>query len=128
MSALTHVSWTNCSAFTIGFAGKLNWNSWSLVTTNRLAVAISTSLFVRLLNIELEFGAMKGDRGSDSDAGEKRSSLAAAMITIGWRQRVPDEEGSFSRMEMVWMAREMRNSSGGWDMETGNKSKVCWLP
>jgi len=80
------------------------------VLANLLALAISTSLFVKLLNIELEVAGMNGDRGSDG--GEKRSSDAAAMRTIGCRHRVPDVEGSFSSTDMVCMARETRKSDG----------------
>jgi hypothetical protein len=53
--------------------------------TNLLALAMSTYLFVKLLNIELDVAGMNGERGSDIEIEgcEKRSSLAAAMRTIG---------------------------------------------
>ena len=112
-SALAQVSCTNINALTIGFAGNESWNSCNLVVTKRLADAISTSLFVRLLKIELEVAGMNPDIGSAVDAGEKRNSEPAAKITIGWRQRVPDVEGNFSRREIVCIASEMRKSDGG---------------
>jgi len=58
---------------------------------------------------------IKADNGSEIEIEgvEKRNSLAAAMRTIGWRQRVPEVEGSFSRSEIVCKAREIRKSDGG---------------
>jgi hypothetical protein len=81
------------------------------------------------LNIELDVVGMNGDRGSEIEieGGEKRSSDAAAMRTMGWRQRVPEVEGSFSRREIVCMAREIRKSDGGWDVGIGRKDEI-WLP
>jgi hypothetical protein len=52
------------------------------------------------------------DMGSEEDENEeKRSSLAAAIMTMGWRQRVPEFEERCSRREIVCRAREMRKSS-----------------
>ncbi len=69
---------------------------------------------------------MKPDIGSEVEAGENRNSLAAAMMTMGCRQRVPDVEGSFSRSEMVCMASEIKKSDGGWEVEIGRKGEI-WL-
>jgi len=86
------------------------------VTTNRRAVAISTSRLVKLLNM--------GTNGSETVAGAKRSSVAAAMWTMGWRHLVPELEGSFSRRETVCRARETRKSSGDWVVGMGRKLNV----
>ena len=93
--------------------------------TNCRADATSTSRFVMLLKIELDAAGANGDRGSDREADANLSSLPAAMITRGWRQRVPDVGGSFSRRETVYMASEMRKSSGDCEVGVGRKSKVC---
>ena len=114
-SDLSQVSWINCNAFVIGFAGSDNWNSWSRVTTKRRPAAMSSSR----LDIPFKIGAftnetdVKSSNGNaDGDEDENRSSQAAAIRTIGWRQRVPEDEGILSRIDTTWSASDVIKSFG----------------
>jgi hypothetical protein len=114
--SLIYISSTNANPLLNGFASNELQKSCKREITNRLAVAMFISLPVILLKIDIEGLRIKNK--------SKQSSLPTTISTINYKQRVPENKKSFSRIEIIYSARERRNFSGGKEVFIKRKLKI----